>query len=389
MSTPQLRFNGFEGKWQEVKGNYLFDSISDKKHNSDLPILAITQDQGAIPRELINYKVIVSDASVDSYKVVNVGDFIISLRSFQGGIEYSNYKGICSPAYIILRNTKEIFRSFYKIYFKTYIYISKLGEKLEGIRDGKMVSYKYFSEISIPYPSIQEQEKIASFFTVIDQKLNLLKEKREKLQLYKKGVMQQIFSQKLRFKDEKGNEFPEWEEKSLGEICEFNNGKAHENSIVDLGKYVVVNSKFISTDGRIKKYSDKQFYPLYKSDIVMVMSDVPNGKAIAKCYLIDEDNKYTLNQRICQLKSKKDLNPFLIYLLNRNRYFLSFDSGVGQTNLRKDEILECPLYIPSDTKEQQKIADFLYVLDTKINLVSTQIEKTELWKKGLLQQMFV
>ena len=83
-------------------GNEIFENISDKNHNSDLPILAITQDNGAIPRDLIDYNVTVTDKSIESYKVVQIGDFIISLRSFQGGVEYSAYKGICSPAYIVL-----------------------------------------------------------------------------------------------------------------------------------------------------------------------------------------------------------------------------------------------------------------------------------------------
>lgn len=106
--VPKLRFPEFkeDGEWNYLNGNKLFKTISNKNHNSDLPILAITQDQGAIPREDIDYHVSVSKKSVESYKVVEIGDFIISLRSFQGGIEYSEYKGICSPAYIILRKRK-------------------------------------------------------------------------------------------------------------------------------------------------------------------------------------------------------------------------------------------------------------------------------------------
>ena len=101
---PKLRFPEFENdrEWKYVDGNELFKPIVNKNHNSDLPILAITQEQGAVPRELIDYTVIVSDKSVENYKIVEIGDFIISLRSFQGGIEYSNYKGLCSPAYIVL-----------------------------------------------------------------------------------------------------------------------------------------------------------------------------------------------------------------------------------------------------------------------------------------------
>ena len=106
---PTLRFPEFQndGEWDYVNGNELFVPIVNKNHNSDLPILAITQDQGAVPRDLIDYNVIVSDKSIAGYKVVEIGDFIISLRSFQGGIEYSNYKGLCSPAYIVLRRKND------------------------------------------------------------------------------------------------------------------------------------------------------------------------------------------------------------------------------------------------------------------------------------------
>lgn len=195
--SQELRFKADDGSefpdWEEKNGGKLFESISNKNHNSDLPILAISQEHGAIPRELINYQISVTDKSVDSYKIVDVGDFIISLRSFQGGIEYSNYKGICSPAYIILRNSAPINNLFYKSYFKTEYYIQRLCEKLEGIRDGKMISYKYFSEIELPYPSLSEQTKIANFLSAIDTKIDLATKQLEEVKKFKKGLLQQMF----------------------------------------------------------------------------------------------------------------------------------------------------------------------------------------------------
>ncbi len=135
----------------------------------------------------------------------------------------------------------------------------------------------------------------------------------------------------------------------LGEISDFTNGKGHEKSIVESGKYIVVNSKFISTDGQIKKYSNEQICPLFKNDILMVMSDLPNGRALAKCFYVEEDEKYTLNQRICalQVKNKNIINPkFLFYYLNRNRQLLRYDNGVDQTNLKKDDILNIKVAVP-------------------------------------------
>ena len=195
--SQATRFKADDGSefpdWEEKNGNEIFDNISNKNHDSDLPILAITQEHGAIPRDLINYKMIVSDKSVSSYKVVETGDFIISLRSFQGGIEYSNYKGICSPAYIILRPAIEIEKKFYKYYLKTYRYIQDLNRKLEGIRDGKMVSYKYFSEIKLPYPSISEQAKIANFLSSIDNKIEQVGKQLDESKQFKKALLQQMF----------------------------------------------------------------------------------------------------------------------------------------------------------------------------------------------------
>src|ERR1035437_5283030 len=104
---------------------------------------------------------------------------------------------------------------------------------------------------------------------------------------------------------------PKWTEKELGEVASFFNGKAHENNISDSGKYTVINSKFVSTNGSVAKYSNTCLSPLKKGDVVMVMSDIPKGKAIAKCFLVDEDDKYTLNQRIGGFRSKEINSSFL------------------------------------------------------------------------------
>lgn len=195
-TIPELRFSEFQnvGEWNYEYGNILYDSIVNKNHKSELPILAITQENGAVPRDMINYRVVVEDKSIEGYKVVEVGDFIISLRSFQGGIEYSKYKGLCSPAYIVLRKRhNKIHDDFYRHYFKSYQYIQELNRNLEGIRDGKMISYKQFSEIKIPYPQYEEQCKIADCLSSLDTIIKYNKDRIEKLELHKKGLMQQLF----------------------------------------------------------------------------------------------------------------------------------------------------------------------------------------------------
>src|SRR5690606_224141 len=109
-----------------------------------------------------------------------------------------------------------------------------------------------------------------------------------------------------------------WKETTLGEIADYENGKAHEQDIDDSGEFVVVNSKFISSDGEVKKFTNTPFCLAKKGDILMVLSDVPNGKAIAKCFLVEEDNRYTVNQRICKITPSNLNSKILYYLLNRN-----------------------------------------------------------------------
>ena len=192
------------------------------------------------------------------------------------------------------------------------------------------------------------------------------------------------------YKDTKIGRIPkDWEVKTLEDVFIFNNGKGHEQFISENGDYIVVNSKFISQEGRVKKFSNKQMSPLLVKDITMVMSDIPNGRALAKCFMIEENNKYSLNQRICGLRLKNEANDdvkFFFYNLNRNKGFLKYNDGVSQTNLRKSEVLECLLAYPP-SKEQQKIADILSEADAKIEKEQTQKAQLEQLKKGLMQQL--
>lgn len=157
----------------------------------------------------------------------------------------------------------------------------------------------------------------------------------------------------------------------LKNIATFKNGKGHERKIVEDGPFIVVNSRFISSDGVVKKYSEIQIVPLVKNDILMVMSDLPNGKALAKCFVVDADNTYTLNQRICALHVKDTVQvntSFLYYFLNRNKQLLKHDNGVDQTNLKKDDILE--ILVPVLPLSQQmsivSILDSFYALCTNL-----------------------
>lgn len=184
----------------------------------------------------------------------------------------------------------------------------------------------------------------------------------------------------------------DWEIKTVSEVAYYENGKAHEQDIVIDGKYIVVNSKFISTDGEVVKFTNEALCLAEENDILMVLSDVPNGRAIAKCFYVDKNNLYTVNQRICKLKPFDINGKILYYLLNRNPYFLAFDDGVKQTNLKNNDVLDCPITLPKKTKdsskEQQKIADCLTSLDELITAHNDKLESLKSHKKGLLQNLF-
>lgn len=180
----------------------------------------------------------------------------------------------------------------------------------------------------------------------------------------------------------------EWRKDILQNVVMFSNGKAHENCVDENGHYILVNSKFVSTDGSVFKKVTAQLSPLFKSQFVMVMSDLPNGKALAKCYYIEEDNIYTLNQRICSFSAiNGNISRFLMYQICRNKYYLRFDDGINQTNLKKREVLACPVFIPSK-EEQTKIAVFLHLLDKRISIQNKIIEDLRLLRDAIMVEHY-
>ena len=199
--TGKTRVKGFEDmKWTELKANKIFKSHTDKTHNGDLEILSATQERGVIPRSMNNIDIKFDENSLGTYKKVEIGDFVISLRSFQGGIEYSEYEGIVSPAYTILKEILPISKSFYKVYFKTETFINRLNTIIYGIRDGKQISFGDFSTLNLPYPSIEEQEAITLILNASNEELKQYEQKLANLQLQKKGLMQQLLTGKVRVK---------------------------------------------------------------------------------------------------------------------------------------------------------------------------------------------
>lgn len=397
--VPKLRFKEFSDEWEKLNAEEIFENISNKKHNGDLPVLAVTQDKGVVSRDSLDLKINSSEEGIKNYKIIEPGNFIISLRSFQGGIEYSDILGIGSPAYTVLKSKKNIEDIFYKFYLKKSSFISELNKTIEGIRDGKQISYSMFSKLKLPYPSIEEQEKIANFLSSIDKKISLTEEKLELFREYKKGVMQKIFSQELRFKDSNGNDYPEWEEKTLNEILIESKQKNTENKykeVFSVAKFEgVVNQ--VEHLGRSFASKDISNYKIVNPyDIIYTKSPVSDFP-----YGIIKQNKLNRTGVVSVLYAVFKPKTSLIGLLldyyfslskNTNNYLYALiNKGAKNTiNINNDTFLKGNLIsLPSSVEEQQKIADFLSSIDNKIESIEKELGGLKEFKKGLLQQMFV
>jgi type I restriction enzyme S subunit len=400
---PELRFPDFmeEGEWEYLNGNKLFEPISNKKHNSDLPILAITQEQGPIPRDMIDYHVSVTDKSIESYKVVEIDDFIISLRSFQGGIEYSNYLGLCSPAYIILRKKVDVINDFYRHYFKSVLFIQDLNKNLEGIRDGKMVSYKQFSDILIPKPTKQEQQKIATCLSSLDEVIAAQSQKLATLKDHKKGLMQNLFptnsitNDELEITNVPNYRFPEfledegWVEKKLGdkEVSYFVNEKTSVDKL-NVNSYVSTENMLpefsgVSTSSKLPSLGN---FTKFKNGDILISNIRPYLKKVWKADKIGGASNDVLVFRY----GSEVLSEFLECII-KNEAFINYvmegAKGVKMPRGDKDYMQKYIVFIPSKM-EQQKIASCLSSLDDLITAQTEKIAQLKLHKKGLMQGLF-
>jgi len=400
--VPRLRFPEFLnwGEWSFPNGDELFEPIVNKNHNSDLPILAITQEQGAVPRDMIDYHVSVTDKSVESYKVVEVGDFIISLRSFQGGIEYSNYKGLCSPAYIILRKKVDLENDFYRYYFKSVPFIRDINKNLEGIRDGKMISYKQFSEILIPKPKTEEQQKIAACLSSLDDVINAESKKLEVLKEHKKGLLQNLFPQEgetvPKFRFEEFQDSDAWQEDTLLNIASFRRGSFpqpyglsewydDEKGMPFIQVFDVDDNFRLkpATKNKISELAAKQSVFIPKGTLIITLQGSIGRVAITQ-YDAYIDRTILLFEEFHQ---EIDIT-FFAYTL-----FLLFEiekqkapGGIIKT-ITKEVLSNFVVKLPS-IEEQRKISSCLSSLDELINAQSQKIETLKLHKKGLLQGLF-
>jgi type I restriction enzyme S subunit len=400
--TPKLRFPEFrkEAAWKSVSLGDASVPVDERVGERKLTPVSISAGIGFVPQA----EKFGRDISGNQYKVytlVRDGDFVFnkgnSLKFPQGCVyELKGWGEVAAPNVFICFRLKDGYsHTFFQSCFERNLHGLQLRRHItSGARSNGLlnISKENFFGVEIPTPSPAEQQKIAECLSALDELMGAESQKLDALKALKKGLMQQIFPRagetrpRLRFPEFQNA--PEWEVKPLGQVATYENGKAHENNISEDGQYVVVNSKFVSTEGEVRKYTNEAFCMAESGDVLMVLSDVPNGKAIAKCYYVETDNLYTVNQRICKIKPTGINGNFLYNVLDRNPFFLAFDDGVKQTNLRKEDVLNCPICFPSLPKEQKIIGDSISSVTEMIVAQGAKLEALKTHKKGLMQRIF-
>lgn len=255
------------------------------------------------------------------------------------------------------------------------------------------LGHKNIALIDFIYPSLEEQTKIANFLTAVDEKIQQLTQKHDLLTQYKKGVMQQIFSQELRFKDDDGGDFPEWEELSISEMFHRNTHSSKTEYIMSDGKFIIVDMGSISREAKLLSTKNTNLANdfLTTNDLVMAKDDIGGGNIIGRVVQIPENNKYICSDHVYKLTLKQGYVSYFYYAINStkvNKSFRQKANGTAQIGISNKTVDEQLLPVPS-IEEQTKIANFLTAIDDKITATQTQLKAVKQYKQGLLQQMFV
>ena len=391
--VPKLRFGEFKDSWKEKTIGKLFEI----KAGGD-----ISKDR------LSKHKTNHFKYPVFSNSLKNKGLFgYTDLFRFEGncitvtgrgslGIANARFESFYPIVRLLVLKPKQ----YFDIYFGENT-INRINFFIESTGVPQLTAPQ-ISPYRIVFPSLSEQQKIASFLSAVDEKLQQLTKKKDLLEEYKKGVMQKIFSQEIRFKDDNGNNYPDWKEKSLGEIGETFNGLTGKTK-EDFGRgrpfiqYMqIFNSARIDTSkfGYVDiNEGEKQKTAKYGDVFFTTSSETPLEIGYASV-LTEEIEEVYLNS-FCfgyRPNSLTELYPYFASYLFRSeslrKQIVKLAQGSTRYNMSKVQLMKVLIKLPL-LDEQQKIANLLSSLDSKIDLVSTQIENTKAFKKGLLQQMFV
>ena len=388
--VPKLRFPEFTDDWEQRKAKELFVSTADKGY-PELPVLSATQDRGMIRRDENSINIFHDKKNEAGYKRVLPGQFVIHLRSFQGGFAHSAIEGITSPAYTVFgfSEPEKHDSEYWKYVFTSKSFIQRLETVTYGIRDGRSISYEEFLTLGFVYPSKAEQTAIARYLDKLSDLITLHQRKLEKLKELKKGLVQKLFSQEVRFKADDGSEFPKWEEKRLSGLF----GKVIEKNRLDLPALTIIQGygtirrdeserKIIYDEKGLKNYKAVQ-----KDDFIVHLRSFEGGLEIA-----NQDGIVSPAYHV--YRGNDEVYPLFYYPYFRSSSFIKGKLAVCVTGVRDGKNIEMgafdELLIPHPClAEQQKIAECLSALDDVIEKQKATLAAWEELKKGLLQQMFV
>ncbi len=334
---------------------------------------------------------------------VEFGDIFFTRSSLvKEGIAHSNVNlsyanDITFDGHIIRMrpDTKEISPKFLAYLLKTSTARKQLvaGGKTTTMTT---IGQEEVGKVGVSFPSLPEQQKIAAFLTAVDEKIQQLTKKKDLLEQYKKGVMQKIFNQEIRFKDDNENDFTDWEEKKLGEICEV--AKSGGTPTSTKSEYYDGDIPFlaisdITTQGKYLRYTSKNISKLgleNSSSWIIPMNTIIYSMYASVGFVSISKIPLATSQAVLNLILKKEINVEFIYysLVQFQSRTTKFVMTGTQGNLNAQTVRGFEIKLPCIT-EQTKIADFLSAIDDKINLVNQQLEKTKEYKKGLLQKMFI
>ena len=329
------------------------------------------------------------NTNTKNYKRVKFGDFIIHLRSFEGGLEMANEQGIVSPAYTTLRHKKNIAFGFYKAYFRTNEFINHvLSKSVEGIRDGKQISYDAFKWLSIPYCRLEEQQKIADFLSLVDERIEKQRQLVEVLKRYKRGLFSSIYSAK------KLN----WKSVCVGDFSKVYGGYAFDSKTYsESGKYNVLTIGNVSGN----RYADiescnaveempvdiQQYQILQPDDLVVSMTG-----NVGRVSIVNQDD-CLLNQRVAKLDIKDStIREYVYQVLSCSKFEQEMNNvgqGAAQKNIKNSDIENFIFYIPENNTELNTLARLFLGLDNIILKQEQQLAKLMQSKQSLLQQMFI
>lgn len=411
MRTPKVRFKIFNEDWHRVYLKEIADKVNNKNsQDKKLSVLTNSAKEGIVNQSEFFDREIITKKNLKNYSLVDVNDFVynprISNSAPVGPLKRNKIcEGLMSPLYTVFRfRDSNLF--FMEHYFNSNVWHKYMRSIANfGARSDRMnITTSNFLNMPIYVPSNEEQQKIASFLTSVDDKINLLTKKKELLEKYKKGVMQKILSQEIRFKDDNGNDFPDWEEKKLGEIGEFKTSSVDklikkDEQMVSLVNYMDVYNHQSITNETTKDLmqvsaNEKQIETtnLKRGDILFTPSS-ESPSDIGHSIVIFEDLHNTLYSYHL-MRFRPTINLDILYshyfcnIPSVLRQITRFATGSTRFTVSVGSFSKIIIQLPS-LKEQKKIALFLYSLDKKIGLVDSKIDKTKEFKKGLLQQMFV